>query len=90
MSDYKLVGTTSDVFTAIFKAHREKLCVYSSYSNPSGDCYLGHGYPEMETTWGFNDADYPLIKHVMKEREPGNPENFYWLCLPQRETEGQK
>lgn len=88
MMDYRKMPTTPEVWGAIMLAHREKLVVFSSFSNPTGDSHLGNGRPEMFTEYGFRDADCPLIgarttwERGEKEWDRVNEDRVYWLCLP--------
>lgn len=80
MSDVRWVQTDKHVYGAIYREHQKDLGVFGAYSNPTGTCHLGHGYPEMLTEWGFKGADYPLIKHHDK-----NGEHLYYLAVPIKE-----
>jgi len=95
MSDYKKVETTGAVWDAIMAAHRSQLTVFSSFSDPSGTMFGGGGQRgRMETAYGFNDADYPLIEAKttwdidrMKPYERVDEQHQYWLCLPQKDED---
>jgi hypothetical protein len=91
MTDYKLVPTTVDVWRALRIAHPD-MVVFESYSDPDGH-HSGGGYTgRMETSFGFRQGDYPIIKAETKwEINPENPSDRinetheYWLCLPVRD-----
>lgn len=78
--------TTKHIYAAITAEHGEQLAVFGSFSNPTGNNPIGRGYPEMETEWGFEGADFPLLRHTWKERGNGR-ENFYWLAIPEQDDE---
>jgi len=79
MSD--LLETNQYVFNAIWLAHKSNLKIYSSYSNPSGGCRLGSGYPEMETVYCFDGSNVPFIKAYWSEEIKGQRVHRYWFCI---------
>jgi hypothetical protein len=93
MKDYKTVKTTKEVFDAIFKDHKDKLKVFSSCSAPEGDMYEDPDFGRMDTSYGFDCADYPIIECrttwlISKESKyRGGEQTFYWLCVPIKETD---
>jgi len=95
MGEYKKVETSPEVWDAIRAKHRDRLTVFSSFSDPSGTFCGGSGMRgRMETTYGFPDADWPLIEakttwtiDQAKPYERVNEQHQYWLCLPQRDED---
>ena len=62
------IKTTANVCAEIRKAHKDKLTVFSSYTDVDGNGYAwSSGYPEIMTEWGFKDASVPLYKVVMEK-----------------------
>lgn len=54
--------TTPEVWAVIKARHGDDLKVFSSFSDPTGTAFGGGGTRgRMETTYGLNGADYPLI-----------------------------
>ncbi len=90
----KWVETTAQVWLAIKAAHSDQLAVFSSYSNPTGDCPLGGGTPTMETAYGFRDADAPIMRAETTWDKPEdgsykreNEKHRYWLCIVKESEE---
>lgn len=86
--DYKRIPTSPEVW-AVIKARHPDLRVYASFSDPDGTFNGGSGETGvMETTYGFAEADYPLMEARTTWRiEPGSfkrhdTEHQYWLCAP--------
>ena len=86
------VETSREVIAVLRARHDKQLCVFSSYSNPDGTCPMGNGQPQIDTWYGFREADFPLY-HLQTTwlRDPYHPhhrlneEHNYWLCLPHKE-----
>lgn len=82
------IKTDKHVYGAIYREHKDSLQVFGSFSNPTPS-HLSM-QPQMLTEWGFKDADYPLIKSVIKW-EDGDRENTeevdYFLYSPTTERE---
>lgn len=83
----KYIETSPEVYAVIRARHYADMGVYSSYSNPTGDCPIGRGHPEMVTEWGFKNGDGPILKarttwqRGEKEWERVNEKHEYWLVL---------
>ena len=91
---YNLEPTTAEVWAVIHASHRGHLKVFGSYSAPEGDQFGNPDQGVMETTYGFEGADFPLMKAVTTwdiDREKSynrpNEKHAYWLCLPNKEEE---
>lgn len=88
------VETSREVIAVLRARHDKQLCVFYSYSNPDGTCPMGNGQPQMDTWYGFREADFPLY-HIRTTwlRDPDRPhqrlngEHHYWLCLPHKEDQ---
>jgi hypothetical protein len=85
--------TSRAVFDAIRNEHMTRLRVFSSFSNPEGG-YMGFsGRGEMETEWGLEGTDYPILGanttwDIFDEYDPttgqrkvGERSTTYWLCI---------
>ena len=93
----KWVLTSPEVWAVIFARHGKDLKVFSSYSNPTGDCHLGGGIPTMETSYGFDGSDFALVRAKTTWKTTwgkGDPEykrvnekHEYWLCLPKKDED---
>lgn len=62
MSDRTLHETSAEVYHAIKKQHKNSLKVFESYSAPNGDQFGNPDEAKMITAWGFEGADFPIIK----------------------------
>ena len=56
--------TSESVFNGIMQKHNTDLCVFESFTAPSGHPYLPHNTAEMLTIWGFDGSHVPLLKIV--------------------------
>ena len=89
MSDYKTIATTVEVWIAIMNAHKQDLCVFSSFSAPDGNYLTGNmSEGEMFTEYGFNGCDFPTIGAQTnwdidrsKPFERINKTHKYWICV---------
>lgn len=86
MSDYITIPTSAEVW-AVIKARHLELKVFSSYSAPNGDPYGNPDDCRMQTEYGFENADVPIIGAETKwEKDPEcdykrvNESTHYWLC----------
>ncbi len=77
------IPTNKHVYHAIYSEHEEKLSIFSTYSNPTGDDHVGSGYPEMRTQWGFKGADFPIIKCIgtKKNKEQKEYDYKHWIFM---------
>lgn len=59
---YQCLSTTPEVWAVIYARHKDDLKVFSSFSDPHGTQFGGGGTQgRMETCYGIDGADYPLI-----------------------------
>ena len=93
MKDYNLIPTSAEVWAVIKARHHAELRVFASYSDPEGE-YFGHTRGTMETSYGFANADYPLMEaHTTWDIYPQTPykrlneKHEYWLCIPVKEED---
>ena len=62
LHDRPAVSTSAEVWAVIRARHFPQLKVFSSFSDPDGTFQGGPGDKgRMETTYGLEGADYPLI-----------------------------
>lgn len=82
MSDYRMVKTTREVW-AVMRASHPEMKPFSSYSDPEG----GDGQPRMETAYGFEGLDFPLLfasttwEKGEKSYDRVNEKHEFWLCV---------
>lgn len=85
------VVTSVEIYVSIFARHGDDLSVFSSFSNPE-ESHLSKQL-QMETVWGFCNADYPLMAHRVtwdkgeKEYKRYNEVHEYYLCIPAKEED---
>lgn len=82
----KWIPTDKHVYGAIYREHRKDLTVFGTFSNPEPS-YL-QNQPEMLTEWGVKDADFPLIKSVIKwehEKRDETETVEYFIYSPTKE-----
>lgn len=59
---YQCLTTSPEVWAVIHARHKDDLKVFSSFSDPQGTQFGGGGtLGRMETCYGIDGADYPLI-----------------------------
>lgn len=63
--DIKWEKTTHEVYSGIYNQHRKNLCVFESYTATRADEKL----TEQQTSWGFLDADHPIIRSTLRDGE---------------------
>jgi hypothetical protein len=86
------IKTTAEVWAVIKASHGEKLVVFSSYSNPTGNDGMT-SQPQMMTEFGFRASPIPLMgaetrwERGKDEYERVNVTHEYWLCIPRDEDE---
>ena len=85
IADFKKIPTTKEVYAAIHASHPE-LVVFGSFSNSEGSPRFGG--PEMWTSYGFKNQEYPIIcaqTKWEKDADGGykriNETHKYWLCV---------
>lgn len=66
--EWKWKETTGEVYRAIYNAHHEDFSVFETASYE--DCWL--------TSWGFKDADHPIIKSVRTQGDYLGEELSSW------------
>ncbi|MBK7352179.1 MAG: hypothetical protein IPI92_20180 [Gemmatimonadetes bacterium] len=88
MGEYRTVETSAEVW-AVIRARHPELRVFGSYSYPSGDEFGDPSKGKMFTSYGFAQADYPLMEAEttwdIELSRPGfrrNEVHQYWLCCP--------
>ena len=93
MIEYRTVETSAEVWAVIWARHPE-LRVFSSYSTPDGDQFGDPSKGKMVTSYGFNQADFPLIEAETTWDIEGDPlhrrkneKHRYWLCCPVEDAE---
>lgn len=52
------IATSADVYFAIYRQHKDSLCVFATLTDTSGE----FGDPTIMTEWGFRAASFPLIR----------------------------
>lgn len=92
---HEVVATTEELYGAIFQEHGAEFTVHSSFSDPTGTFQNGPGEEgRMETMWGFDGADIPLIGS--RQTWPINPESpsdrvgmkcAYYIVVAKKERE---
>ena len=92
MSGYVTRKTSPEVWAVLHARHGADLKVFASYSAPDGDMYGDHTKSRMETSYGFINADVPLMEakttwdfQPSKPTERKNEKHEYWLCVPTKE-----
>ncbi len=85
---YKKIPTSAEVW-AVIRARHKDLVVFGSYSAPDGDQYGDMSKGRMDTSYGFNDSEEPLIHaSTTWTIDRGEPHNRidevtnYWICQP--------
>lgn len=77
------IETSQEIWDELFKAHRDQLSVFSSYTCMEAGV--------LETCYGFYDADYPIIGARTIIEDPNNPMSSrtykYFLILPKKDSE---
>lgn len=89
MGEYRTVETSAEVW-AVIRARHPELRVFGSYSAPSGDEYGDPSKGKMLTSYGFAQADYPLMEaETTWDIELSRQILFkmkaaykYWFCCP--------
>jgi len=91
--DHKRVETSAEVWAVIHARHPD-LKVFSSYSAPDGDQFGNHDIAVMQTSYGFETADYPIMEakttwRVNREKphERINEKHEYWLYIIEKEDD---
>lgn len=93
-SEYTRIKTSPEVWAVIKARHHVDLKVFGSFSDPDGDHSSGEG--RMETSFGLDGADYPLMEaKTTWEINPDpnkryhriNEKHEYWLCIPLKEED---
>lgn len=87
MTNYRTVTTSAEVFAVIMARHHHELKVFSSYSAPDGDQFGNSEKGKMFTSYGFEDADYPILEAettwgISWSGKRENETHRYWLCIP--------
>ena len=93
VTDYIRVETSREVY-AVIRARHPEIISMGGFSDPDGILPMGTvGEGRMLTTWGFPDADWPLMEtaqtwHTERgDSERLNERNQYWLIIPKREAD---
>lgn len=86
--EHKSIPTSAEVWAVIHAKHGKELKVFSTYSAPGGDQFGDPTVGRMETSYGFDGCDTPIIKAKTtwdidseKPYERLNVKNEYWLCV---------
>lgn len=95
MNSFFGISTSAEVYAVIFARHRDRLTVFSSFSDPAGTFNGGPGeVGRMHTTWGFQGCEWPLLEARTEwQIDPEqsykriNEKHEYWLCMPVGEKE---
>jgi hypothetical protein len=56
------IETTDAIYNSIYNHHKDFLGVFGTITDSDGSSPYGDGEPHIMTEWGFNDADFPIIK----------------------------
>jgi hypothetical protein len=87
--NYKKMATSAEVWAVIKARHNKDLVVFGTYSAPDGDEYIGDSSGRMDTSYGFKDADYPLMEAsttwtIDRDKPSSRIDEIteYWLCVP--------
>lgn len=85
MPDVRWHEIEHGVYAAIYAVLHEKLTVFATHTCMEG-CEF-HAEPNMMTEWGFQGADYPLIRSLMRG-DRGTPTErwLYWIAEPVKEA----
>jgi len=79
------IKISAEVYAALWAFFGKRLTAAESYSNPSGDCPLGNGKPEMYTAFALDDMQTPLLsvrttwERGENEWDRVNEKSEYWL-----------
>lgn len=92
---WEKVPTTVEVYRLLLATHASQLQVFESFSDPEG-AFTGHQTGEMQTVWGLNGADAPLVgarstwdvvhyahgHPLWPQKGRENEKHEFWLCKP--------
>lgn len=94
MDNYKRTPTSHEVWAVIKARHHDQLKVFGSYSAPDGELYGNPDEGRMETSYGFEGADYPLMEakttwSIDREQPHKRIDEIheYWLCIPVKDED---
>ena len=84
----KRFTTTPEVYCAIHDAHKDKLKLFSSFTDMTGSFPDGyHGTAKIMTEWGLPGADFPLMGYEKtypcdpEGKQTGQDQYTFWLCV---------
>jgi len=87
-SDHNWTITSEDVYMTIYREHCKELGVHESFTCPDGNSELSY-YPRIYTSWGFKNADYPLIRCIQtkESRHQKEWDYEYYICEVLKEVD---
>ncbi len=84
------IETSAEVYAVIFAKHRKQLKPHASFTDSTGNGYhFSSGHPEVMTEWGFENADFPLLKIIQtKDKEEDKEWDVqYFISINQKEND---
>lgn len=90
---YDAIATSAEVWAVLKARHGTQMGVFSSFSDPDGSQCGGLENGSMETVFGLNGADFPLMAAKTTWRiVPGDYKRHdevteYWLIVATKDEE---